>query len=245
MPTISKNSNEFYDLIASQYDLMYKWKDYKKEAALLEKYIRTYLVKKKYKLLDLACGTGEHHRFLSKKIEVQGLDLNKKMLQIARKKNPNISYKHGDMTSFTLKEKYDVVTCLFSSIGHLRSYTDFEKMIACVVQHLNPGGVFLIEPFIDKKDFKKNFNDARLHVDGPQSFCRIALSQMRGNNLELNFHCLYSDGKNVHYTHAQEYNYLFQKEKLLQIMTRHGLSSTQQPEGLLSYRGLLIGVLPA
>lgn len=243
MPTISKNSNEFYNLIAAQYDLMYKWKDYKKEAALLETYIGTYLSKKKYKLQDLACGTGEHHLYLSKKIEVQGLDLNKKMLHIARKKNPHISYKQADMTSFTLKEKYEVVTCLFSSIGHLRSYLEFEKMIACVVQHLSPGGVVIIEPFIDKKDFKKNFNDSRLHVDGPVSFCRIALSKMRGNRLELNFHCLYSDGKKVQYAHAQEYNYLFQKEKLLQIMTRHGLSSTQQAEGLLSYRGLLIGVL--
>jgi dTDP-3-amino-3,4,6-trideoxy-alpha-D-glucopyranose N,N-dimethyltransferase len=106
-------SEAFYDAI---YGTM---KDYEKEAQQIHAVIQQYKQSQGNALLDVACGTGAHIAFLQRDYTVEGLDLDGQMLAIATRRNPGIIFHHADMVDFDLGYTFDVVMCLFSSIGLL------------------------------------------------------------------------------------------------------------------------------
>src|ERR1044071_5062815 len=91
-------SAQYYDEIYSSID-----KDYPAEAAQVHAFIQKYKQSKGKHLLDVACGTGFHASLLSKYYQVEGLDLDSKMLAVAKKNYPKIHFHSGDMTDFDLK----------------------------------------------------------------------------------------------------------------------------------------------
>lgn len=103
---------------------------------------------------DVACGTGKHLKYLSKKFNCTGVDINQGILDIARKNVPTIKLIKADMVDMDLKEKYDIITCLFSSIGHVTSLNDFKKTMHKFSNHLQTGGIVIIEPWITQKSYK-------------------------------------------------------------------------------------------
>ena len=101
---------------AEIYDAIYAFKDYAGEALKIRQLIAWERPGAKT-ILDVACGTGEHAKLLSADFEVDGIDLEPKFVEIARAKNPAGNFSIADMRAFDLKKRYDVVQCLFSSIG--------------------------------------------------------------------------------------------------------------------------------
>src|SRR4051794_23807496 len=72
-------------------------------------------------LLDVACGTGTYLTFLRGDFELEGLDLNPHMVRIAQSKLPDVLIHEADMVDFDLDKRFDVILCLGSSIGYVRS----------------------------------------------------------------------------------------------------------------------------
>src|SRR5687767_4019171 len=105
---------------AQYYDEIYisMEKDYRREASKAHEIIKKYKQSSGKSLLDVACGTGTHTGLLNKYYQVEGLDLDPKMLLVARKKYPKIRFHQGDMTDFDLGRQFDAIACLFSSIGY-------------------------------------------------------------------------------------------------------------------------------
>src|SRR5437588_12834879 len=100
---------------AELYDAIYHFKNYQRESERLREIISS-TVPAASSLLDVACGTGAHDKFLKDHFQVDGIDLNGRYLDAARARNPAGSYVRADMTDFDLGSRYDVVTCLFSAI---------------------------------------------------------------------------------------------------------------------------------
>jgi len=96
-------------------------------------------------LLELACGTGELLRHLSRDYEVSGLDLSGEMLKLAQKKLPRANFYRQSMAGFALPEKNDVILCAFDSINHLLRFGDWQRLFRSASKHLNPGGVFIFD----------------------------------------------------------------------------------------------------
>ena len=67
----------------------------------------------------MACGTGRHVELLRKRYEVEGLDISGEMLEAARARCPGVVFHQADMRTFALGRRFDVVTCLFGSIGYV------------------------------------------------------------------------------------------------------------------------------
>lgn len=61
---------------------------------------------------------------------------------------PNIPLHEADMRTFDLGRTFDVVTCLFSSIGYFTELDDMQAAIGNMASHLAPGGVLIVEPWI-------------------------------------------------------------------------------------------------
>lgn len=129
------------------YDAIYSWKDYPAEAQKLRSLIRQRNPQART-LLDVACGTGKHLELLREDFEVEGLDLDDDMLAIARERLPGVPLHHGSFSDFELGRTFDVVTCLFSSIGYAQTEANLRLAIAAMARHLSPGGVLIVEPMI-------------------------------------------------------------------------------------------------
>ena len=229
-------SSQYYDEIYGAVG-----KDYSAEADKVHKLIQRYKKSKGKLLLDVACGTGIHAGHLSNYYKVEGLDLDSKMLSVARRKHPRIRFTQGDMTSFDLGRQFDVITCLFSSIGYVKTKSRLQKAIKTMSRHLLSGGVLLIEPWFTPEQW----NPGRvftLRVDEPDlKIVRMSHSGQRGKVAVLEFQYLVGTPKGIkHSTEIHELG-LFTHKQYLDVFKAAGLSVIHDPKGL-DGRGLYIGM---
>ncbi|RTK94364.1 MAG: class I SAM-dependent methyltransferase [Neisseriaceae bacterium] len=141
-----------FDSISSIYDLIHQDKDYQKESEKIIKLIYENHKNPK-KILDVACGSGSHLSFFSKKFECQGIDLCENLIKVAHKKGLKVHKE--DMSNFELNEKFDIITCLFGSIAHNLSLKKLEDTLLCFKKHLEKDGIVIIEPWLFEGQFKE------------------------------------------------------------------------------------------
>lgn len=92
--------------------------------------------------LDLACGTGGFTReLLAAGLEVTGLDGSPEMLQVAREHLSGLELVQGDLRTFELGRRFDLVTCVFDSLNNLLSSADLGAAFARAYAHLEVGGL--------------------------------------------------------------------------------------------------------
>src|ERR1019366_8141144 len=96
-------------------------------------------------LLELGCGTGSILARLTTLPSLTGLDRSPEMLAVARKKVSNARLFEGDMESFSLGERFDVVICVFDSLNHLLTFDAWRSMFDAVYDHLVDGGLFIFD----------------------------------------------------------------------------------------------------
>jgi SAM-dependent methyltransferase len=137
-----------FDRSAHVYDLLYSFKDYEGEAAALVDVIRS-RNPAATSLLDVACGTGKHLELSRASFpDVAGVDIQPGLLAVARSRLPSVPLTEGDMRTFDLGRRFDVVTCLFSSVGYLADVDELSAAVARMAAHLAPGGVLIVDGWI-------------------------------------------------------------------------------------------------
>jgi SAM-dependent methyltransferase len=168
---------------AEIYDLIHKGrgKDYAGEAAEVARLILTRRPEA-MSLLDVACGTGEHLQHLVDTFpDVAGLDLSEDMLLTAKTRLPGIPLHQGDMRDFELGRRFDAVTCLFSSIGHMRTTADLERALSRFAAHTVPGGVVVIDPWWFPETFLPGYVAGDVVRDHHRTVARVSHASREGN----------------------------------------------------------------
>jgi SAM-dependent methyltransferase len=227
---------------AELYDAVYHFKNYQRESQRLHGLIDS-VVPGARTLLDVACGTGEHAKFLKDYYAVDGIDLNKSYLEAARTKNPSGKYCCADMTDFDLGARYDVVTCLFSAIGYLKTASAVQRAIASMARHVRPRGALIVEPWFPPDRWKPETLSINTGETKDGLVCRMALSRRQGNLSVISLHYLYGTRQGIrYYTEPLELG-LFTNEEVVQSFELAGMRATYEPEGLIG-RGLYIGTFP-
>jgi SAM-dependent methyltransferase len=226
---------------AQCYDLIYAYKDYAAETQRLTEYIHVHLRSSGNRLLDIACGTGHHLQHLREQFQIEGLDLDNGLLEIARQRNPGVKFHLGDMMDFDLGCRYDILTCLFSAIGYVRTLDGLERAIGCMRRHLSPGGVLLIEPWFTPGDWKPGGVYASF-IDQPDiKIARINISLVEGRLSYFDFHYLVGTSQGIeHFVERHELG-LFEIEEMKSVLANAGLDVIYDPQGI-SGRGLYIGI---
>lgn len=226
------------------YDLVYGGKDYGKEIGIIEKLIAKYKVNVGSELLDVGCGTGEHLRFLSTKYDCTGIDINQNLLDIASKKNNNIEFRQADMIDFDLGKKFDIITCLFSAIGYVKTLDNLEFTLKRLFEHLNVGGVLIIEPWFTKnsKSFVVNSPFLTTFEDDDVKIARLSIAKVEGNLSTMDTHYLVAEKGGVVEHFSEEHTLaLFEVEDFIKLMKKAGFSTEFLREGLNEEdRGLYI-----
>ena len=232
-----------YKELAKYYDLIYKWKDYKKEADKIKKLISKYKKSEGKELLEIGCGTGHHLKFFENKFSCVGTDINKKMLDVAKKNVKKSVLKRLNMIDFRLNKKFDVILCLFSSIGYVKNYSNLRKTISNFANHMKKGGIVIIEPWFGKSEYKAGRPWMSTYDGNNVKIARLNVSKIKSGMSILDFHFLIAEkNKDVKYFVDRHRLGLFDIEKTLEIMKESGLKSMFLKNGLIKDRGLYIAV---
>jgi SAM-dependent methyltransferase len=237
----SSGADDFLES-AELYDAIYHFKNYQRESEYLHNLISR-IVPHARTLLDVACGTGEHAKFLKQYYSVDGVDLNENYLEAARRKNPSGTYCRVDMTDFDLGSRYDVVTCLFSAIGYVRSAASAERAIACMAQHVRPGGTLIVEPWFTPDGWRPGTLTINTGETNGGLVCRMALSRQQDGLAVISLHYLHGTRQGVGYYTEQLELGLFTKEEMTRSFDHTGMQVAHEPTGLIG-RGLYIGTFP-
>jgi len=225
------------------YDAIYSWKDYAGEAAHLREVIaeKARLGKPAATLLDVACGTGMHMAHLQTYLQIEGLDLDEGMLALAQERLPGVLFHHDSMNSFDLGRHFDVVTCLSSAIGAMTTPEELQQAVCCMARHTNPGGLVIIEPWLDPSVFRTGQLNG-LFVDQPElKLARMNISAREGDIAIVDFHYLIGTPQGIISTTETLRLGLFTHEQYMAAFTACGLQVDYDEQGLIG-RGLYIGL---
>jgi len=227
---------------AAYYDAIYQavGKDYAAEVARLRELIDAYKRAPGNSLLDVACGTGAHLTYLQHAYTVEGLDADPAILQVAKQKFPDVPFHVGDMVDFDLGRTFDIVTCLFSSIGYVKTLPRLQQAIGNFCRHIAPGGLVIVEPWFAPGVLQAGHVHAAF-VDQPElKIARMNVTEIEGNRSILNFHYLIATKDGIHHTTERHALGLFTHAEYLAAFQRHGLTVIYDEQGLTG-RGLYIG----
>lgn len=224
------------------YDAIYQsFKDYRAEAESVAKLLGK-LAPSARTMLDVACGTGEHARYLQADHDyvVHGLDIEPAFVELARAKLPSARFWLGDMTSFDLGARFDVILCLFSSIGYLCEVTKVEEALRCFRQHLEPGGLVLVEPWFTPE----SWNPGKVYVHLVESdglhVIRMSHSTVVGRVSILDFQYLIGSPEGIVHEVERHSLGLFTRGEMSKCFAQAGFEKVEyDPEGLTG-RGLYI-----
>jgi SAM-dependent methyltransferase len=204
-----------FNSYARYYDLLYKDKDYYREANYIAKYIKKYAPDAKT-ILDIGCGTGVHAEYFAKMgFTVHGVDNSKLMLKQAKNRKAlvptaisnRLSYSIGDIRTIELSCKFDIVVSLFHVISYQTSIIDLKSSFNAVASHLNENGLFMYDfwygpsVLLQKPEIRiKRFEDGAISVT------RIAEPVMhhKGNIVDVNYHVFIKDKEKGEIEEIQE-----------------------------------------
>jgi SAM-dependent methyltransferase len=171
---------------ADYYDLVYASKDYRAEVMFIQERIVEFGNPQQKKILEIAAGTGNHALILEELgYQIRAIDLSPEMISRARKKavetSSKIRFSVGDMRDpMMFDDFYDIVLCLFDSIGYVKDNASIKQVFKNVSTCLNPEGLFIFE-FWHAAAMIKNYDPVRVKrfkLPGGNELLRISETSM-------------------------------------------------------------------
>lgn len=242
--TVQESEAPYGRQLAEIYDVLYtagRGKDYAAETAALVELIRARHPGAR-SLLDVACGTGEHLKHLSDSYHVEGLELSEPMRAKAMAKLPGVTVHPGDLTGFSLGRTFDVVTCLFSSIGYTRSTDELHAAARAMAGHLDPGGLLVIDPWFHPDGWQGGLLEHTVVTADGRTILRLTRSERNGRTSRVTYHYLVGDAGGItHFVDVHEMS-LFTKDEYADAIHAAGCQQVEFVEGWHKQRGRIVAV---
>ena len=145
------------------YHILYKNRDKKEAEFFINNLIKKLKIKKKSKILDLACGVGRHSFYLNKKgMNVIGIDNSENNIKKAKKfENNFLKFKKKEMTE-DYGQEFDFIFNLFTSFGYINekhNLNTFKSINNSLINHgilvIDYLNVFKLKEELVEKETKK------------------------------------------------------------------------------------------
>jgi SAM-dependent methyltransferase len=130
------------------------------------------------RLLDVGCATGSLCRLLRQSgIEGVGIDINSRFIATARSKDPAGEYFVGNMRTFRLGRKFDLIMCLGTTFSYNLTNKEIRASLQNFRAHLRRDGCLVIDvlnaiAFLGPRAFKRTTRHAFKH-DGVDTTATI------------------------------------------------------------------------
>jgi cyclopropane fatty-acyl-phospholipid synthase-like methyltransferase len=235
-----------YNSHADLYDLIYTFKDYPAEAEAIRALLQSRGVSDGSRLLEVACGTGSYLAAFARWYDVAGCDLSAEMITIARRKldaagRPDAPVWATDMRDLMVDAPYDVVLCLFSSIGYLPDEESVRAAIVRMAAAVRPGGLVGIEPWIDRERYQAGRPHLQTYTSPDLYLARGNVSEIDGDYAVFDMHWLVVPRGGPVTTFVDQHRLWFCPPGVIERAMRDaGLTPTWLQDGI--GRGLWIGV---
>ena len=154
-----------YDDLAWLWPIVSPPEDYREECAEYRQLIEQRSRRPVGSLLHLGCGGGHHDRHLRRHFAVTGVDRSPAMLALARRLNPQVTYRLGDLRELRLGEAFDTVV-LLDAVAYMLSPDGLRAAFETAFAHLRPGGVFLTVVEATLERFRQNRTWTSVHTSG-------------------------------------------------------------------------------
>jgi SAM-dependent methyltransferase len=98
------------------------------------------------RVLDLACGSGRHAKYLGANWWTAGIDLSEVLLRIARRNESPARLVRGDIRALPYRDSsFDLVVNLFTSFGYFETDLEHELVIRDLARVIEPRGTFVLD----------------------------------------------------------------------------------------------------
>ncbi len=224
------------------YDLIYEQRvDYHWHAGNLRELINNRLPEAK-SLAEMAAGTGQILSRMNRWFEVVGCDISQEMLEVCRERHPDLDVRLGDYSTIDLRQSFDAVICVFSSIGYVRTVDRLHAAFENFARHLNPGGVVVVDGWLRPTNAIDGFRSAETFEGDEATLTRSILARIRDHQTDmLAAHTLITaDG--IEYFEERHHMGLFDDATYVDALQRAGFSGVTVEDGF-DERGRFVGVL--
>ena len=229
---------------ADVYDLIYAdgRKDYAAETEALVQLIRD-RHPSAASLLDVACGTGEHLAHLQHEFKhVEGVEYAAPMRAKAAAKLPGVAIHPGDMRDFDLGRTFDVVTCLFSSIGYTSSTDELQSAIRAMAAHVAEDGLLIVDPWFYVGDWEGGHLEHHIATGDGRTLLRLAHSRRDGRKSSIDYHYLVGDQNGgIRYFVDTHDTTLYTKDEYQEAFRAAGFTHIEFVQGWSATRGRIVG----
>ena len=219
---------EYYERV-SDYDLEYQSQS-EQDLPFWRELLMRYTPNR---VLELACGSGRIGLDLLHgpgKFALEGIDISSAMLATYRRKlesepeeqRQRVTLHEGDMSSFELPNKgsFDLIFLPFNSIAHLYELDQQLDTFKNALEHLTPGGRFVVDTFMPDLDYLSNALNRPStvyledEIDEPEEdFTMLLYSSRKFDPVEQNQHIVW--------THEKFFNQSGENERYLSKLDMH------------------------
>lgn len=231
-----------YAQAVEAYDIVHQDKPYEAEARAIRSLARRFARRPVRSLLDVACGSGRHLEWFARWYRCAGVDASPAMLRRARARVSGVPLARAPMQRFRLARTFDVVTCLFSAIGYVRSEPALHRTLRTFAGHLSEGGVVFVEPWLPPEVFESGRIDAlERHARGTVVLRMNSCSIRRGLSVMEFVYLVGRDGRIRRFEERHELG-LFSDRTVASAFRAAGLAPRKVRTGPFAGRGLWVGV---
>ena len=137
------------------YKLLYRNRNEDEARLFIDNILKKINIEPNSKILDLACGTGRHSIYLSKKgFDVVGIDKSKKNILTAKEnENKKLIFFQQEMTK-DINMRFNAIFNFFTSFGYVDHKYNYDT-VENISKNLMKGGLFIID-FLNQKIVRKN-----------------------------------------------------------------------------------------
>lgn len=228
---------------AHVYDALYqRIRDYEGQARQIRDWIHT-RHPTAHSLLDVACGTGLHLSHLHAWFDVAGVDVCPAMVRIARSRNSGAFIFVGDMQSFHLGRRFDAIICLFSSITYAGTVEGLNATLTNFAQHLAPGGVAIVEPYIPPEAWRDGLVGLRTTDCDGRKVAMVDRAVRTGRDVRREIAYVVATPGGLEQIYEEHRFYMFSRAEYENSFREAGFAVQFDESGFVEGRGMYLGIL--
>jgi SAM-dependent methyltransferase len=196
--------------------------------------LKKYFPRKKFRYLDIACGAGVLAAKVAtiKRANVDAFDISPAMIENAKKRSKKVNFFVADMTVFKKFNEYDIITCLYDSINHLKGFNKWEKFFKNAYFSLKKGGIFIF----DYNNLRARENWQKEYITNINRYKIIQRGVKIKNGANLYIKIFYNNKK---ITEEKFVNFMYKDEDIKKAIRKTGFVIVEERQNELKTRNFL------